>query len=542
MTARALCMLLLVTFMLPHAAAQQENACCACRTPCEASTDACNCGHCDDLCDRFQSPRSRCGTGCFDIERTPAMIGDFFLGSRTRVTGSMALDRLMVVADDLDSPAVLPPSGSTLTITEPGPVGIFDTPLTSVQEIQTLLRAGSPLPPGAVVGTIADNATMTTAITVGQIQALLASTPQAYDIVPLVAPPGTYDAAVAAVFAGRNVLPGNTVLDSNASGAMLQGGVDTLTGGEDFDAFYFYEYQAAANLLIPQVSGGGVGRLKIAEGGSVLPQDRLYFRYSYIDDVAYHTNGVGLSRFTPGFERSFYDGLFSFELRAPFASSTVSDVSTNGTQSFGSTDAQFGNLTMYIKALLYQRNRCAISGGLGIEVPTADDVSVTVAGTPLLQVDNGTTYLQPFLGMLHYCTDNLFHHGFVQFDIAAGGNDVRVNSGTGLSLAGSLSERDNIFIDYGVGYWLLRDNSRHGLTGIIPTVEFHHTSSISGANTVSAGAFAIGNSGSTSLTNIVAGTTLEFGRRTQVSLAYAGELDNNDLSDGAFRLMLSHLH
>src|SRR6056297_2741240 len=491
---------------------------------------------CDSLVDEFKA-----AVRCDDlVHRTPAMIGDFFSGGSARLSGASIVDRLRVVADDLDASNPLPAAGSTLTITEPGPVGIFRTSLGSIQEIQSLLRGGSPLPAATLQGTIGDNATLATSLTVGQIQALLGSTAQGYDIIGLDPPPGTYLTAVDGVFASQNSVNGTSVLNSDGSGAVLQGGLDTLNGGEDFDAFYFYDYQVALDLLVPQISGGGVGRMKMAEGGSVLPQDRVYFRFSYIDDVVYRTNGVGLSRFTPGFEKTFGDGLFSFEMRTPFASNTVVDVNSDGGRSFGSATSEFGNMTMYLKALLLSSSNGALTGGLGIELPTADGVSVSLAGTPLLEVANDSVHLQPFLGMLHYHGEKLFSHGFVQFDFATSGNDVRINpNGAGLRSVGRFANRNNVFIDYGIGYWLYRGHQATGLTGVIPTFEVHHTNSISDGTPVTAGAISLA-SGSISVTNFVAGTTLEFGKNSNLTVAYGDSLDGSDLRRGAFRMMLSH--
>ena len=496
---------------------------------------------CDDsACDAFVEG-CKSDLRCDDkLDRTPSMIGDFFAGSSARFSGSSLIDRLLVVADDLDAPNPLPAAGAALSITEPGPVGIFRTSLTSIQDVQALLRAGAPLPAGALQGTIADNATLTTSLTVGQIQTLLASTPQGFDIIDLVAPPGSYDAAVNAIFVAQNGAGGTTVFNAGASGALLQGGADALTGGEDFDAYYFFDYRAALNLLLPQVSGGGVGRSKIAEGGSILPRDRVYFRYSYIDDVSYRTNGVGMSRFTPGFERTFSDGMCSLEVRAPFASRTVSDVASTGSQTFGSTDAKFGNLTLYLKTLLLASDQGALSGGLGIEIPTADGVTLSLAGTPLLDVANDAVHLQPFLGMLRYHSDKMFSHGFVQFDFGAGDNDVLVNStGAGLSNAGAFADRDHVLVDCGFGYWLHRNQKESGLTGVIPTFEVHHTSSLGSGESASAGPFTL-TAGSTSLTNFVAGTTFEFGKANQITVAYTDTLDGNQLNGGGLRLMMSH--
>ncbi|MEM6469373.1 MAG: hypothetical protein AAF802_07365 [Planctomycetota bacterium] len=496
---------------------------------------------CDGFCESLwdENPRSRKRL----MDRTPAMIGDFFAGSPTRLMGMSTVDRLLVVANDLDAPAGPLNTAAALTITETGPVGIFETDLANIQQVQQLLQAGQPLPFAVNVGVIADDATLTTGQTVGQIQALLASTADGYDIIGLIAPPGTYINGVNALFQARNGTGGTTVLDTSGSGAVLQGGTDTLNGGEDFDAFYFFDYQIALNLPVPDASSGGVGRLKIAEGGSVLPQDRVYFRYNYFGDVAYTTGGLGISRFTPGFERTLYDGLLSLEVRTPFASGTATDVSTNGLASFGSTDTKFGNVTMYLKALLLQQDGLALSGGLGLSLPTADDVSVAMQGaSPLLRIDNQAVHLQPFLGLFHSHSDRLYSHGFLQFDFAASGNDTYVNfDGSGLTRAGTLTDRNHLFIDYGIGYWLYRNDAKKGLTGVIPTFEIHHTTSISDADAVVAGPLTIGGAaGDTSLTNIVAGTTFEFGQNKNVTVAYTGSLDGDDQQFGdSLRLMVS---
>ena len=154
----------------------------------------------DDGCDSFISQRRKQREITCLRDRTPAMIGDYFGGSRTRLGESLVMDRLMVFANDLDAPNLLPGAGANLSISEAGPVGIFATSIASVNQIQALLRAGNPLPAATLEGTIADSATLTTTGTVGQIQALIASTPQGYDIIGISAPPASYDAAVNGAF------------------------------------------------------------------------------------------------------------------------------------------------------------------------------------------------------------------------------------------------------------------------------------------------------------------------------------------------------
>lgn len=511
--------------------------------PCEQSTAT----SCDSLPSRdLGLPKSYLGRSKSSIDwrfRTPAMMGDFYAGSMGFRADSV-LDRLVVLADDLDSPFVLPSGTSVLSISEPGPVGIFSTSLQSSQQLQALLRAGSPIPGATLVGTINSNATLTTSQTIAQIQSQLAATGQAFDIVAIQPPPGAYNSAVHAVFLTRNTLPGTTTLNGGASGALLQGGVDTLTGGEDFDAYYFYDYLVRFNTALADASSGGVGRMKIAEGGTILPQDRFFFRYSYLDNVRYSNGGQHLNRYVPGFEKSFRDGLFSVEIRAPFATNTLSSSTLNGNTFSSGSDTRFGNLTVYLKSLLVDTGKFALSGGLGVVTPTASDTRVSYAnGTPLLSIQNDSVRLQPFLGGLYTPNDRFFVQSFLQWDGAANGNRVAINStGTGLTSAGRITDPSNLFLDVGAGYWLYRSNEKRGLTGIIPMVELHQNSALQPSDTVTAGPFQVGNfTGTSSLTNIVAGTTLEFGKRSNLTASYVGPIGGGSARqyDGGLQLFYS---
>ena len=486
------------------------------------------------------------GPYCDFRNRTPTMIGDYFGGSPMGFRGDSVLDRLFVIADDLDSPNVLPGGGSVLSITEPGPVGVFSSSIGSIQQLQALLRAGSPIPGITLQGAVPDNATLSTLNTISQIQTQLGGTGLAYDIIALQAPPGSYNTAVHSVFLTRNALPGSTVYNGASSGALIQGGVDTLNGGEDLDAFYFYDYIVRFNTALADASSGGVGRLKIAEGGAVLPTNRVFFRYSNIHNIAFTNNPQNLNRFVPGFERTFFDGLTSLELRAPFATDASTTYALDsGSFSNGNT-TRFGNLTLYAKALLHQTDRLAISGGLGLALPTASDIRVNYAnGTALLNVQNESVHIQPFLGALFTPNERFFIQSFAQYDATASGNSVAINStGAGLRNAGTLTDPGQLFLDGGVGYWLYKSNASRGLTGIIPTAEIHQTSSTQRGDMVGAGPFQVGNfSGSTSITSIVAGTTLEFGSRSQLTAGYATPLGGGTdrQFDGVFQFNFNRL-
>ena len=483
--------------------------------------------------------------------RTPAMIGDFFAGTPMRFQADRTLGSLVVVANDLDAPLILPAGNSPLSITEPGPVGIFSTQLQSIQDYQALLRSGNPLPPTFLVGNIGDNATLTTSLSVSQMQALFASTGQAYDIVTIQAPPSTYIDGVQIAFANIHGVGGRTLYNSANSGALLQGGGDALNGGEDFDALYFFDYVIRFDTSLVDAASGGVGRTKIAEGGTVLPQDRVFMRYNYVDAVTYiDGRGLGLNRFTPGFERAFFDGLASFELRAPFATRTTTTSTFDGVSGFSNDrDARVGNLSLYGKVLLIERETIALSGGLGVALPTAQDIRVqNLNGTPLLEVANEAVRLQPFLGAMLTPTDRWYAHGFAQFDAAASGNSVALNTtGSGLRTVGRLTDANQLYLDAGLGYWLYRDDSRSvrrgALTGIIPTVEVHHTLAAQAADVVRACAYQVGSfAGTPNFTNLVAGSTFEFGQRSQLVVAYGTPLDGDRRQyDGALTVAFTHL-
>jgi len=474
--------------------------------------------------------------------RAPNMIGDYFGGYRAGGRGSFVMDRLSVIANDLDAPAILPPGGSTLSITEPGPIGIFSSSLANVQQLQQLLRDGAPVPPATLVGTIADNGTMTTTLTISQIQALLASTAQPWDVVSLAAPPASYDAGVNAAFVVRNGAGGTTTYGSAGSGAMLQGGVDTLNGGEDFDAFYFYTYSLAVNVPSPSVGAGVVGRMKVSDGNSPLPRDRVYFRYDLLNGLPIAPGGVDMDRFTPGIERTFAGGMFSAELRVPFAATLDSNIVT-GPGGFGGHNVEFGNLALFGKVLLYATDELAISSGIGLTLPTADDVNVRLAdGTSLVHVANQSVHLKPFLSGLYTPDSRWFAQGFLEIDTDLNGNATSANTGTGLSPVGRLNDATYLFADLGVGWWLQQRSERNSI-GIAPTVEVHYNTSLQEADSITAGALQIGNFGSNvAALNVTVGATLELGNSTNVSMGYITPIGGgtDQQLDGGFRVMFDY--
>lgn len=111
------------------------------------------------------------------------------------------------------------------------------------------------------------------------------------------------------------------------------------------------------------------------------------------------------------------------------ASTLDSDLTIGETPGF--TSGEFGNMLLTFKALLVQTETMAFSGGLSVGVPTADSTRVGMVGRPLLiEIDNQSTHVAPFVGWLWTPNDCFFAHAFLQYDIDTNGSPVRVDRAT----------------------------------------------------------------------------------------------------------------
>lgn len=477
----------------------------------------------------------------------PPMIGDFFMNRTGGLRGGFIEDRLLVRVGDLTVPNPLPAGNLPLVLLEAGPVGVFATNVLSVQQAQALLRAGQPLPPGALVGTINQPGLLISSQSIAETQFILASTPGvAFDIVPIEPPPGVYAPEVAAAFAARRG-PGRDVVYNGAiSGALLEGGADALAPGVDLTAFYYYDYILRIDASSPSVGASGVGALKFAEGGSPIPQDRIFLHEGRFEDARFAPGGVTVTRFTPGFEKTFLGGELSVEMRFPFAS-TVDDTYFVGPGAVTNTnEAEFGNLATYVKWLLYYDEQVALSMGLGVTAPTADDVSVRLAdGRELVRIVNDAAHVQPFIGAVYAPTPRLFAQAVVQYDFAAGGNPVELFNGTQLEEAGLLNDTMQLFLDGGVGYWVYRPDmfAETQISGVAAVAELHYNRALEDADVVSNGVFQLGDFASeVDVLNATVGTVIEIGATTTISAGYVTPIGNepDQQFERGFRVMLDH--
>jgi hypothetical protein len=359
----------------------------------------------------------------------------------------------------------------------------------------------------------------------------------------------------------RNALPPvgfntYTVLDYNDATGRLGGpplspvpANGTLVDGTSTLNYQTYDYDTTFRVRydvdLPSPSNGGVvGRTKIAENTSPIPRDRLLLNYSYFDGVPLFPGGVNVNRFTPGFEKTFFNGWTSLEMKIPMATTLDSTIVQGGTTS--SSHDEFGNMAITFKTLVLRRETIVFSGGLMVTVPTADDTLLVLPdGTPLIAVRNRSTHLGPFLGFLWAPNDRFFAQGFLQWDVAANGNPVLIDQqqDRGLECVGDLHDATFQYLDLGIGSWLYRsEEASRRLTGLAWTAELHWNKSLEPTDVVTAGDFRVGDYGDNiEALNLTVGAHLELRDRTTITAGYTCPLGGGRDREfnGEFRLMLN---
>jgi hypothetical protein len=250
----------------------------------------------------------------------------------------------------------------------------------------------------------------------------------------------------------------------------------------------------------------------------------VFFNYSYFDNVPLQEGGVNVNRFVPGVEKTFFNGITSLEVRAPFASTLDSDLIAGGVAD--TSRAEFGNFSLISKTLIWQNDVLAISGGIQVALPTADDITLTTPlGTQLLVVENEAVHLMPFVGILYTPNERFFSQAFVQIDTNVNGNPVAIRDPFigGLASAGELDDTDFLYLDLSLGYWLYRNSSPGAhVSGLAPIFEVHYNASLEDTHSIAqsglrAGYFA----GDVDLVNLVFGVVVECGHDTTLTTALA---------------------
>jgi hypothetical protein len=294
-----------------------------------------------------------------------------------------------------------------------------------------------------------------------------------------------------------------------------------------------------------------VGRVKQAESYSPLPADRVFLDYATYHNVPIGTSAAGapvdidLQRFTPGVERTFLDQMMSVELRMPVA------LTQNSTYIFGqASDAdhwEAGNLNLAIKTLLVQTDRMALTGGLGIRTPTANDLEFRDPNTDTtVSVENHAVHLLPYFGVLAFPNDVFFGQAMIQVDVDANGNPILIND----QFQGRLQDQTLLYSSFMLGSWLYDNPASDSLQTVALTTELHHSTTISDADNlvgdnivVFEGDAATGQADNDfdAFTGVL-GLHFFYAGGARVTFAYGVPFGHDRFADGEFRTLLNRYY
>jgi hypothetical protein len=240
----------------------------------------------------------------------------------------------------------------------------------------------------------------------------------------------------------------------------------------------------------------GAGRsFKIGENTRPIPTDRVYFNYSHFHN-ALATQQLGpsgslgdanLDRFTLGLEKTFWDGEASLDFRMPF----ISSFSATDNSSYAVTTGNVGDLSIFYKHLLYIDDMVALAAGMGIGLPTGDDVDFTVFSQQYT-LHNEAVHLIPYVGAAIVPNDFWFFQGYLQIDFAANSNDFE-SRGQPSTVEGRLTEQHLFQASLSGGYWLHENPDAYYVQGIAALLELHYTTTIQDADVLFTGAGTLGN-------------------------------------------------
>ena len=308
--------------------------------------------------------------------------------------------------------------------------------------------------------------------------------------------------------------------------------------GDLFYSSHFYGPATAmqgANVAV----GGGDRILKISDNNNPLPQDRVFFNYHLFNNAGLDVNQEiqDINRFVFGIERTFWDDLISLEFRLPFTAGLDATQTRNVADTAG---AEFGNLALAFKALVFERRNWSVGAGLAMIFPTADD-AVLFANGDLQSVFTGdlqsvftneSFYLQPFVGLNHRSENPLFFQFFAQANFDTSGSVFSVvdddiffgSSGTDRLFTQSL-----LFLDFSAGYWIYQSKCQSDcITGIAPMIELHYTTTMDDLDRPDFNNNYIEPNFRSDFLNITGGVLFNLGRSTSLRVAGVAPLRDGD--------------
>jgi hypothetical protein len=286
---------------------------------------------------------------------------------------------------------------------------------------------------------------------------------------------------------------------------------------------------------IPRAGGLASRRVKLAENNSPIPTDRWILNHNYFNDV----DGIGdVNRYTFGFEKTFAEGLKSFEVRFSFANTLSNAQIFNGALNTVSRirSDEAGNLVLNYKSVIWGLDDGVITAGMGVALPTADDQFLfNTSGQLLMKFHNDAAHLLPFIAFVRMPTDKLFIQGYAQADFASSANPALALTDNGapeLSPIAKIKDVPLLFLDIAFAYKWIED--REGwINAVTPLLELHYSMGMSRRDRLQFhppspfnGAFDLGAPDRISVLNLTAGASLQLGDSIFVRPAVSIPLSN----------------
>jgi hypothetical protein len=326
------------------------------------------------------------------------------------------------------------------------------------------------------------------------------------------------------------------------------------------------------------------GRLNIAEANTPRVTDRFYYSYRHFNNTSMVSafqfgQTLDVERHTLGWENSFWDRTGSLELRVPIDERMQSDVFSILAPNFGVVDplvganggrrAELGNISAILKLAIVERQDFYLSGGVGVTLPTAQDVDYHLAvsgvvdypSSPGLQADmnaafetvfaNETIYIEPFAAWLYAPTQSRwFHQGFFQVEVAANPSRVTFNGTaandfyqngsfvgfydyfTPTPVRANLLAQTLMRLNLGVGYRMYTEPEARWLRQLTAMFEMHYTSTLNDAALTNLPLATQASGGTVPLQTIAIGNQLNRVDILNAATGISGQLGNWVLTNG----------
>jgi hypothetical protein len=256
-----------------------------------------------------------------------------------------------------------------------------------------------------------------------------------------------------------------------------------------------------------QVSGNGTTSilfkltgLKVSDNQSPVPQDRFFYSFNYFDNLNASVDRKILSPIQNlqvyhqlfGLEKTFLGGNASVGFRVPL--NTISFKSTANIAGMGGATTSPGDLSVFLKYVLYRQGTSLVSTGLQVTAPTGPG---SFGGAKYYSYFRDTQ-IQPFVGYL-FTRDRFYLQGFTSVDVPSTSQDVTL-----------------LFNDLSIGYYAYRAaDANRFLTAIVPTAEAHLNTPLNHR-----GFSATDLASTPDVLDLTFGTNLEIRKRALISVAY----------------------